>query len=88
MTDWKTNVAPIHINFMLACYCGPDPEQTLGSDHWNSEAGMDTRIWLAEKGLIGDDLRATEKGEAWVKFICETPLPVSKWGLPERGGEA
>jgi hypothetical protein len=75
---------PITISIMLACYLSP---QNIG-DHalgeWNSPAGIKSRRWLQERGLIGDDYCATDKGRAWAKHICATPLPVSVWVLPER----
>jgi hypothetical protein len=77
-------LAPITIIYMLACYTSPKPEEEVGGPSvWNSEAGRETRNWLRDNGLVGEDWRATEKGIAWVQFICETPLPVSKWVLPE-----
>lgn len=72
---------PIKISFMLACYVSPEPHRyTLGD--WNSEAGIETRQWLLENGLIDENNRSTEKGDAWVAFICDTPLPVAKWCMP------
>ena len=78
-------MAPITINFMLACYCSGDPEGNLGSHHWNSSAGQEARKWLRENNLIKDDNRPTDRGKAWVHFICETPLPVSVWVRPANG---
>ena len=77
-------LAPIHIKFMLACHCSGDPENTLGSAHWNSSAGHDTKQWLIENDLIDENNRSTPRGRAWVQFICQTPLPVATWTLPER----
>jgi hypothetical protein len=77
-----TSVAPIHINFMMACFTSPDPERRMHTDHWNSPAGLETRRWLLDNGLITEDNRATDRGEAWVRFICETPLPVQVWQRP------
>lgn len=75
---------PIHINFMMACYTSPNPEEELGEAHWGSEGGQSARAWLKKEGLIGDDNRATARGAAWIGFICATPLPEMKWILPER----
>lgn len=72
---------PIKISFMLACYVSPEPHRyVLGA--WDSEAGIETRQWLRDNGLIDESDRATDKGEAWVQFICDTPLPVAKWVMP------
>lgn len=77
-------MAPIVIKFMLACYCTPEPGEHVGVNHWNSDAGRETRNWLFENDLIDANFRATPRGEAWVKFICATPLPESVWMLPQR----
>ena len=81
-------LAPITIKFMLACYTTPEPGEHVGQEHWNSSAGLDARRWLADNGLIDGNDRATPRGEAWVKFICATPLPETVWVLPERARDA
>jgi hypothetical protein len=77
-------LAPIHINFMLVCYFSAEPEQALGKYHWDSMAGREARLWLHKNELIDSYNRSTERGRAWVDFICETPLPEAKWVMPER----
>lgn len=87
-------MAPIHITFMLACHCSPDPEENLGHAHWNSPAGYSTREWLVNNELLepiytdptapGNKYTVTDRGRAWVEFICSTPLPVIEWRLPDR----
>ena len=74
-------VAPIVINFMMACYVSPDPEENQGKEHWNSPAGMEARQYLEERGMITSDDKpqATERGKAWVGMICQTPHPVNLW---------
>jgi hypothetical protein len=80
MRDLPTR-PPIKISFMLACYVSPEPSRYVLGE-WDSEAGIETRRWLQENGLIDENHRATPRGEAWVQFICDTPLPVSKWVMP------
>ena len=80
----SNGMPPIYITFMIACYTTSNPIAALGDDHWNSPAGMDTRSWLIANNLIGTDYIATARGEAWIKFICQTPLPVCTWTLPPR----
>lgn len=78
-------LAPIDISFMLVCYVSGDPKQELGSKQWNSPAGQKTRDWLVGNDLVeAETYRATERGRAWVEFICQTPLPESDWRMPER----
>jgi hypothetical protein len=78
-------VSPLAINIMLACYVYPDPAKEVGQT-WFSHAGSEIRAWLIENDLIqdGDMFRATERGKAWVEFICATPVPVAQWRLPQR----
>jgi len=75
-------IAPIHISIMLACYVSPDPNGIVGAAVWTSRAGDDAKQWLLEEDLIDINSRATERGEAWVRFICETPLPIKVWQRP------
>ena len=77
-------LSPLTISFMLACYYSADPEANVGDARWNSSAGVSVRMWLEQHGLIDDKNRATDRGKAWVRFICQTPLPEQAWRLPER----
>jgi hypothetical protein len=69
---------------MLACYYSPIPETEVGAV-WRSNSGREIRTWLRAADLINDNNRATERGKAWVRMICNTPLPVEKtiWSFPE-----
>lgn len=78
-----TSVSPLCIKLMFACYVTPEPAIYFGAD-WNSPAASECRRWLQENGLITDKYEATERGKAWVEFICATPLPQQSWILPER----
>jgi len=75
---------PITISIMLACYVSPLNIGHHALGEWNSPAGIKSRRWLQDNGLIDEDHRATEKGKAWVNHICATPLPVSAWVFPGR----
>jgi hypothetical protein len=76
--------APIDIDFMIACYCSAEPWQNLGMRRWDSSAGKETRDWLQHEGLVDANYRPTDRGKAWVHFICATPLPRMKWTMPDR----
>jgi len=78
------SVPPMTIRFMLACFISPNPTVVLRDATWSCEAGQETRRWLRDNDLIDADHRATERGKAWVKFICATPLPIQSWSLPPR----
>lgn len=88
MHDHLPSQPPITISIMLACYALVHPQDGMLGE-WNSPAGIQSRRWLQNNGLIDEDQKATDKGRAWVRGICATPLPVSAWVLPERdeGGD-
>ena len=73
---------PIAIRLMLACHIGTDPASLFGKDEWNSSAMLVWRKKLYEDGLVTENLSTTPRGEAWVNFICSTPLPVQQWVRP------
>ena len=81
-----TGVSPFCIKMMIACCVTPEPAEYFGNG-WDSQAGEECRTWLKECDLITDDHQATERGKAWVDFICSTPLPQQVWILPERENE-
>lgn len=76
-------VSPLAISLMLTCYWSPNPGKER-ADAWSTPAGSEIKAWLIAQGLIdAETWRATERGKAWVGFICATPVPVAKWELPE-----
>lgn len=83
-------VSPLTIRIMFAIHCVPSrTEQFVPSSEWNSDAGCEARQWLLENNLITNDdgengYRATERGKAWIAYICATPLPIPQWVLPNR----
>jgi hypothetical protein len=79
-----TNRSPLLIEIMLSCHCRPNPAEALGPI-WGTEVASEIRDWLVKNDLIDRaTFRSTEKGEAWVRFICETPLPTLKWEIGSR----
>lgn len=79
--DW--GYSPITIKFMLACYTGNTSE--IEPQIWDSSAGKETRALLQSNGLVDANYLATPRGNAWVKYICATPMPEQVWQLPKRG---
>lgn len=77
------SVSPLTIKLMFACYCSPDPATWFG-DAWGSPAAITARNWLVLEGLVAENHVATDRGTAWVEFICATPIPIQRWVLPER----
>ena len=87
MTNTAPRKAPIYVSFMLAVHTSANPAAQLGQAHWSSPAGHEVREWLIDNNLMVEHpggYRATERGQAWVKFICSTPLPEAQWVLPKR----
>lgn len=65
-------MTPLAIQIMLACYVSPEPWGNMQPKIWNSPAAQEVRNALATVGLIDrETLRATERGERYVKTLCE-----------------
>lgn len=77
-------VSPLVIEIMIECATCSEPGSNIPDRMWNSEGAAHARDELRENGLIDDANAATERGRAWVDFICKTPLPVQTWVLPSR----
>jgi hypothetical protein len=84
MSKDEVPIPPLAIIFMLVCHAYADPGYQLGQAHWNSPSGQKWRTWLMAHDLIDMDHKSTERGKAWVDFICATPLPEQCWKLPKR----
>ena len=75
-------LAPCYIQFILACHVSGDPEKHLGVDYWGSPTGKTVRQWMVDNNFVDSNWQTTERGRAFVEFICETPLPICKWVRP------
>lgn len=73
---------PIKLKFALVHYYSADPSGELDDQYW-SEAGIETRKWLKDEGLVDDRGAATERLVVWIKHLCAQPLPVQTWKMPE-----
>lgn len=79
------HVSPLAVQIMIECHCSAEPGINFQRDVWLSHAGERVREWLVAEGLIEPcKFRATPRGSAWVKFLCQTPLPMQTWVLPDR----
>lgn len=83
MTKMINPVTPLIIRVMLACHVSSEPDRQFAVEQWGSTACEGARAWLMDNGLIDGELQATERGRAWVHFICAVPLPVAQWVLPD-----
>lgn len=80
--------APIYIKFALAYYTSGDPKAELGLQHFTSESGSQVYQWLKRENLIDENDRATDRLEAWVRHLCNQPLPEAKWVIPTPPNQA
>lgn len=78
-----SRVSPLCLRIMLLSYCSEKPMEAMDNS-MRSKPGEDACKWLAENELVGEDMRATARGIAWVGFILSTPLPEATWSLPKR----
>jgi len=76
-------VSPLHIIIALEYAVSGEPGANVPSNIWNSSAAKDVIGWLFNEGLLAESGKPTEKLQAWVKMICETPLPVNVWVRPD-----
>lgn len=78
---------------MLIWFCTRPPEADVFPSLKTHEPQKEIRNWMIAEGVIEpwDDLsteplyRATDKGQAWLRMICATPMPVQLWADPRVG---
>jgi hypothetical protein len=77
---------PYTINLLLHFYCRPEPHESE-----NGELFQETADRLQEAGVVNWDdsiksYRTTRLGDAWVKLLCNTPMPRAAF-LDQNGKE-
>ncbi|WP_333793337.1 hypothetical protein [Hyphomicrobium sp.] len=78
-------ISPLTIQVLIECVCSDKPGSNIPESVWRDPEAHYARSLLRCHGLIdGPDYHATARGKAWLSFICQTPLPVQEWVLPER----
>lgn len=77
-----TPYTPMQIMWCLTFYTSSSPISQLGQEHFNSPAGKEVYLWMQREKLITKEDEPTDRLEAFVEFLCETPLPVCKWVRP------
>ena len=73
-------LTPLHIEIMLHYACTSSPFPRLGAPACAEYAQQ-----LYVEGLLMDDgagFKATDKGKAWIHYLCEVPFPIQQWVLP------
>ena len=73
---------PGELQFLLWCHVSPEEYPTVDSPLIRSAIGRLTGEGMIE-GAGHERWRTTDRGMAHVNHMCELPLPVSQWVLPE-----
>jgi hypothetical protein len=77
-------VTPLTIRLALGFCCKEPPFEDVSYD---SEAGKQARKWLEDEGLIDWDIKgpikSTQRLEAWVRHLCNQPIPEQHWIVPK-----
>lgn len=74
---------PLRIELMIHFYVSPDPYPRCSAPAVKRETEVLLRLGLIVAReqdcftLEQDCFKATEKGKAWVKMICNTPVPIA-----------
>ena len=82
-------MTPLQIKMMLHYYACTNPYAEHEPFHAKAPAVVEQREWLVADGLlkvepsIDATFVITERGRAYVDFLCGMPLPISKWIMPE-----
>lgn len=75
--------SPLQIQFALAFYCSDTPEEMIGYDTYDSEAGKAAKEWLCREGLVDPNASPwpvkTERLSVFVNRLLSQPLPVQIW---------
>lgn len=77
-------VTPFTIIILIECTTSK-PGSNIPHDMWTSPAANAARDWLIDSNMIDEALKATARGQAWLKFMCQTPHPIQTWILPDGG---
>lgn len=80
-------MTPLQIKMMLHYYTSADPYAKDDPWHASSDAVSLQRTMLVRDGLLGNacgtDWVVTDRGRAYVEALCNMPLPVKKWVMPD-----
>jgi len=82
-------MTPLELTVLIAVHCSPScPESYFGNPRtWASEPAESAKIWFMGLGIFEHSTgfyRVTDKGRAWIDFILNTPVPETKFVMPER----
>lgn len=85
-------MTPFEFDILLHYYVSSAPHRV---ELENPPIWPETRAWLLAEGLLelrsptesGGAYRATERAKAYIEHVLATPLPVSKWVIPDSAKE-
>lgn len=78
-------MTPFEIEILIHYYVSPTPHRV---ELENSPIWPETRAWFLAQGLLaartessryGATYECTKRGEAWINYICQLPLPTQQW---------
>lgn len=85
----KTPLSPSDIEVLLHCHVCPAPHPRSGAPAVRAAIDMFAyadmiEVWEPTGGALGEPSywRTTDKGDAFVKALCNTPEPVQTWTVP------
>jgi hypothetical protein len=82
-------MTPLQIQMMLHYYAIAEPYACRQPEHAHSGATKDQRLQLIAWDLLEftpdkpSSYTPTEKGVAYVQALCDMPLPIKKWVMPD-----
>jgi hypothetical protein len=75
-------MTPLQIEMILHFHCCADPWPRHEAPACIEAVRMFQNEKLIEVPTDFDRVRLTEKGRAYVEFLCMLPLPMVTWGIP------
>lgn len=73
-------MTPLQIQMLLHFRCSPGPFKPWASAQDEAMQMFREEGLIAHGGLCAAEL--TDRGRAYVDFLCAMPLPVANWSLP------
>lgn len=75
-------MTPYEIVMLLHCHTTPNPDESWPYKH--TKLRDDTIDWFKNQELIhAHSLQTTAKGDALVRGLCQVPMPVQVWVIPD-----
>lgn len=75
-------MTPLQIEMLLHFHCHTDPWPRLDAPACSEAFRMFQQEKLIETPTNIDRPVLTERGRAYVAFLCMLPMPLATWGIP------